>query len=48
MITKEEQLEFIYEEAQANLNLWIHHKDEKALDRYHELLDYASKLTSNS
>lgn len=47
-MTKEEHIEIIYEEMNANLNLWIQHKDEKALERYHNLADYVSRFTPNS
>lgn len=39
-----EQLEYLYEEATANLNLWIHQGDEKALERYEQLVKFIEKL----
>ena len=37
-------LDYLYEEMEANLALWIQHQDEKALERYHKLADYASQI----
>ena len=47
-MTKEQHIEIIYEEMSANLNLWIYHKDEKALERYHNLADYVSQIESSN
>ena len=44
----DKQLDYLYEEMSANLNLWIYHKDEKALERYHNLADYVSQIESSN
>lgn len=43
-----EELDYYYEEMNANLGLWIQHRDEKALERYHTLADYVSKVMGNN